>query len=236
MHPDKEGNEQKSEVTAARRSSGKSVYKLLLNVGVLVLVLIVGIGIGDGRLHLRSQPKGETGLPATLDYSTVNDVYNSLKTNYNGKLTASQITDGLKHGLAEATNDPYTEYFTAKEAKDFNNELNNSFSGIGAELGQDSDKNLLVIAPISGFPADKAGVKAQDIIATINGTSTTGMSVDEAVTKIRGPKGSSVKLRHRPRQIPDVIVHYHPRHHSATQRHHQNARRQHRLYADQLVL
>jgi carboxyl-terminal processing protease len=160
---------------------------------VAILIFGLGVNIGNGRISFG--PKNQaTGLPAQLDYTSVNDVYNALKANYNGKLTETQLEDGLKHGLAEATNDPYTEYFTPAEAKQFNNQLNNSFSGIGAELGQDADKNLVVISPIAGFPADKAGLKAQDIIVTINGTTTTGMSVDEAVSKIRGPKGTDVHL------------------------------------------
>jgi len=165
-------------------------YGGLLCVGVLIFIL--GLNVGNGRISFGSH--GQTGLPSQLDYTTVNQVYNALKQNYNGKLTASQLTDGLKHGLAEATNDPYTEYFTASEAKDFNNELNNSITGIGAELGQDSDKNLIIVSPIKDFPADKAGLKAQDIITTIDGQSTTGMSIDSAVNKIRGAKGSKVTL------------------------------------------
>ena len=124
----------------------------------------------------------------------MNDVYDSIREEYNGQLSEQQMLDGLKHGLAEATNDPYTEYFTKAEAKEFKSELNNSFSGVGAELGQDKDKNIVVIAPIAGFPADKAGLKAQDIIVSIDGQSTQGMSVDEAVSKVRGPAGSDVKL------------------------------------------
>jgi carboxyl-terminal processing protease len=133
-------------------------------------------------------------LPSQLDYSSVNAVYQALKSNYDGQLTETQLLNGLKHGLANATNDPYTEYFTAQEAKAFNSELNNSFSGIGAELSKDSDGNLEVIAPISGSPADKAGLKAKDIIASINGQSTTGISVDDAVNKIRGAAGTKVTL------------------------------------------
>lgn len=175
----------------------RAVGKLKLPV-VLVVVFLVGMALGNGWIgqHLPGAPKSANGnLPAKLDYSSVNTVYKSLKENYNGKLTEGQLIDGLKHGLAESTDDPYTEYFTAKEAKQFNDQLNEQFSGIGAELGQDSNGNLQVIAPIAGTPAAAAGLQAQDLIATINSTSTSGMSVDEAVSKIRGPAGSKVTLQ-----------------------------------------
>jgi carboxyl-terminal processing protease len=166
---------------------------------VLIIVFTVGFNFGNGRIYVtlpwnKAKPVA-TGLPDQLDYSTVNKVYKSLKDNYDGQLTEPQLLDGLKHGLAQATKDPYTEYFTAKEAKAFNSQLNNSFSGIGAQLGQDSDGNLEVIAPITGLPAAKAGLEAKDLIASINGTSTTGLSVDDAVNKIRGPKGTKVTLQ-----------------------------------------
>lgn len=162
---------------------------------VVVLVFVAGYGFGSGVISWHQHSGVSGNLPNKLDYSSVNEVYKSLKANYDGKLTETQLEDGLKHGLAASTNDPYTVYFTPKEAKDFNDELNNSFSGIGAQLGEDSDKNLEVIAPISGLPADKAGLKAGDLITNINGTSTSGMSVDDAVNRIRGPKGTKVTLQ-----------------------------------------
>lgn len=170
---------------------------------LLLAVFLLGFNIGTGRISVRlpweNKPIAK-GLPNRLDETTVNQVYQSLKENYDGQLNADKLVDGLKHGLATATGDPYTEYFTPAEAKSFNSELNNSFSGIGAELGQDKDGNLQVIAPISGTPAAQAGVQAQDLIAGINGASTSGMSIDEAIHKIRGPAGTKVKLqivRHR---------------------------------------
>ena len=176
-----------------RRVYSNRLAKVLSVSLLVVLIFSLGVNVGNGRISVG--PKSpQTGLPAQLNYSGVNEVYNALKANYNGKLTEQQLEDGLKHGLAQATNDPYTEYFTADEAKQFNSQLNNTFSGVGAELGQDSDKNLIVISPISGFPADKAGLKAQDIITSINGQSATNMSVDQAVNEIRGKAGTTVTL------------------------------------------
>ncbi|HWB38989.1 MAG TPA: S41 family peptidase [Candidatus Saccharimonadales bacterium] len=183
---------------AAQVSSSQRFSRGALILLILFGVFTLGMYVGEGRikLPLGFQPHSENNnLPATLDYATVNQVYMSLKANYDGKLTESQLIDGLKHGLAESTKDPYTVYFTAKEAKDFNDELNNSFSGIGAELGQDKDGNLEVISPLAGLPAEKAGLKPQDLITEINGKSTAGESVDDAVSKIRGQKGTKVKLQ-----------------------------------------
>jgi carboxyl-terminal processing protease len=160
----------------------------------LAIVFVVGIGVGDGRLAL-GKPASVTGLPEQLDYSSVNKVYQSIRENYNGKLTEQQLMNGLKHGLAEATNDPYTVYFTPKEAKNFDGELNGTFSGIGAQLGQDNQGTVQIIAPIAGTPAEKAGLKAKDLIVAINGKSTVGMSVDAAVNAIRGKVGTKVSLQ-----------------------------------------
>lgn len=172
----------------------RTFFKATGGVILVVAVFALGVNIGNGNIHLSKKSTSNGSLPARLNYDGVNDVYQALKQNYDGKLTQQQLEDGLKHGLATSTKDPYTVFFTAKEAKDFNDQLNNSFSGIGAQVGQDSDGNVEVIAPIDGLPAQKAGLKAKDLITSINGESTTGMSVDDAVSKIRGPKGTTVKL------------------------------------------
>jgi carboxyl-terminal processing protease len=173
----------------------RTLQRLGLGVGAVV---IFGLGMltGDGRLRLSGGNYGsETGLPRSLNYAGVNQIYDSLRQNYNGKLSESQILDGLKHGLAEATGDPYTEYFTAQEAKAFNGELEGiSLTGIGAQLDQDEQGHIVVMSPIDGSPAAAAGLKAKDVIVTINGQSTSGMSVNTAVTKIRGPKSSKVTI------------------------------------------
>jgi carboxyl-terminal processing protease len=163
----------------------------------IIIVFGLGVAVGDGRLRLTRGGgyKDMTGLPAGLDYSSVNRVYDTLRQNYNGTLTSAQLIDGLKHGLAAATKDPYTQYFTAQEANAFNGELQGiSLTGVGAELDSDADGNVVVMAPLNGSPAIQAGLQAKDVIVTINGASTSGMSLGDAVNKIRGPKGSKVTL------------------------------------------
>lgn len=166
---------------------------------VVVVVFAFGVIVGQGKVKLLPQLNQAkpvaNGLPADLDYSSVEDVYDKIRVGYDGQMTTDKLTDGLKEGLAQATGDPYTEYFSPKDAKAFNDQLNGTFSGIGAELGKDANNNIIVISPLAGYPAEKAGLKAQDIITSIDGVTTSGTSVDESVTKIRGKEGTKVSLK-----------------------------------------
>lgn len=162
------------------------------------LLFSLGWSAGSGRLqwslplgdHLQSQ---NTTLPSRLNYSSVQEVYDALRQNFDGELSEEALLNGLKNGLAGAANDPYTEYLPPDEAKAFNDDLNGTFSGIGAELGK-RDESIVIVAPISGFPAEKAGLRAQDIITEINGESSFGLTLSEAVQKIRGEVGTEVRL------------------------------------------
>lgn len=171
----------------------KFAGKILIVLLVIFGIFLLGVNVGSGRLYIGKLSR-QSGLPASLNYSSVNEEYQALRNNYYESLNESQVLDGIKHGLAQSTNDPYTVYFTPKEAQQFNNQLNQTFSGIGAELGQDGNGTLQVIAPIADSPAAKAGLQSKDLIISINGNSTNGISVDQAVQKIRGPAGTKVSL------------------------------------------
>lgn len=188
------GKDSVSKTAAARERAWKWGARIGVGLIAFVVVFAFGVEVGSGRINLAVQQSATGNLPDHLDYTSVNQVYQMLKTNYDGELNTNKLLDGMKAGLANATGDSHTEYFNTSEAKDFNNQLSGTFTGIGAELGKDAKGNLQVIAPIDGFPAAKAGLRAQDLIAEINGTKTAGMTVDAAVSAIRGPKGTEVTL------------------------------------------
>jgi len=176
----------------------RRVLKKLGFVAGAWLIFTAGVLFGNGTIRLvpASQYANRTGLPAKLDYSSLNEVYDALRQNYDGKLTTDDVLNGLKHGLAQAANDPYTEFFTPAEAKDFNGMLEGvNLTGIGVELDQDKDGNIVVMSPLDGSPASAAGVHAKDVIMAIDGQSTAGLTVNAAVGKIRGPKGTNVTLQ-----------------------------------------
>lgn len=174
------------------------VTKILAVIAVLIVVFGMGVGIGNGAITIGPdavfRKSVSKDLPANLDYSSVEQVYDVLKRDYAGQLKTEQLLEGLKQGLARATGDQYTEYLTAEQAKEFNEDLNGTFSGIGAELSKDQNQ-IVVVAPIAGYPAARAGLQPKDIIVEINGETAYDLTVTEAVNKIRGPAGSKVKLK-----------------------------------------
>lgn len=172
----------------------RKLFRSVGNVVILLLVFWIGLSVGNGNIGLHSSIGANKELPENLSYSSTEKVYDLLKQNFDGKLDVEKLQDGLKSGLTKATGDPYTEYFNAKDAKEFNEQLSGTFSGIGAQLGKDDKDNIVVMSPIAGYPAEKAGLRAKDAIINVDGRSTSGLSIDETVNMIRGKKGTTVTL------------------------------------------
>jgi len=98
-------------------------------------------------------------------------------------------------GMLGSLNDPYTRFLDPKQFKEMQIDTSGELMGVGIQLSLDKDsKELTVVSPIEGTPASEAGVQPKDVIVTIDGKSTKGMSTEDAVKLIRGPEGSEVTL------------------------------------------
>jgi carboxyl-terminal processing protease len=165
---------------------------------VILISVIIGVvgfvgGMRASDLIVAFGNSQNKNTPSQLNLSSVQDVYDKLREKYDGKLDVQKLIDGAKRGMVEATGDPYTVYFTNDEAKQFFGDLEGKFSGIGAELDK-RDGQLIIVATIDASPARKAGLLASDAIVKVNDEDATGWSVEKAVSKIRGDKGTTVKL------------------------------------------
>lgn len=141
------------------------------------------------EIFLGSNPKEE------IDFDLYWEVWDKIKSSYvdTNQLSDQELFYGSLRGLAEATDDPYTMFMDPEEAKEFNDDLAGTFEGIGAEIGIRKDMPT-VIAPLDGMPAQKAGLRAGDKIYAVNNEPTIGLSLNDIIKKIRGPKNTEVTL------------------------------------------
>lgn len=178
-------------------------YKKL--VLVIAIVLIAGCSFTLGvyasnkkivTFPLASASSGiESANKDNTDLDLFFSVWNTLKDksiHYNEVKDADRVYGAIQ-GMTASLGDPYTVFMTPKESKEFNESISGSFDGIGAELGK-KDGILTIIAPLKGSPAEIAGVISGDKIVSINGKSASDISIEEAVSQIRGKKGTPVKL------------------------------------------
>jgi len=169
---------------------------------VVVLAGFAGFWLGSHQFQIdfgqKPTVKIDRKTPADkqdIDFALFWDVWDRLEKNYLNKeeIDPAQMVFGAIKGMVASLDDPYTVFLKPQENKEVKEDLNGAFEGVGIQLGYKEDQ-LAVIAPLKGTPADKAGVKAGDLILKINEETATELSADEAAQKIRGPKGTKVKL------------------------------------------
>ena len=168
-------------------------FVTVLFIGVLALGYLVGTYQSNiiGAIGPLIGLKVYTG---TLDLESVQKTYQSLKANFDGELDDQKLIDGANKGLVEAAGDEYTVYLPKVEAQELDNSLTGSIGGgIGAEIGLRNDQPT-VIRVLEDNPAIEAGLMGGDVITKINDESSVGWTVDQAVGKIRGEPGTTVKI------------------------------------------
>jgi carboxyl-terminal processing protease len=160
----------------------------LITAMLLVIIIVISFGAGYilGHTAFSSSPEG-------LD--TIGQAWDIIFTEYidRSKLASSNLSHAAIEGMVESIDDPYTSFLEAEYYEIGMSSLEGEFDGIGAYVTI-QDEKLMIIAPIADSPADKAGIKAGDIILEIDGEPVIDMSLAEAIIKIRGPKGTSVRL------------------------------------------
>ncbi|NQY74072.1 MAG: PDZ domain-containing protein, partial [Candidatus Margulisbacteria bacterium] len=154
------------------------------------------LGLGIGIFFIAVLPFSGLGAKSDpqTDMNLVILVRDKLRLNYVKKnVDEQELVYGAIRGMLESLDDPYTRFMPPKNFKEMKVRMDGQFYGVGIHIGM-RKKMLTVISPIDGTPAHDAGLKPQDMIITINGESAEGISLVEAVSKIRGPKGSTVVL------------------------------------------
>jgi carboxyl-terminal processing protease len=180
-------------------------FKALLITSLGALIFVGGFAAGrvptalgqagdEGRvLGIGDIPSAFSGKD--VDFKMFWDIWDLVKSDYvDQPVSDRDLFYGALEGMLYGLKDPYSTFFNPDSAAEFNQELEGTFFGIGAEIGLDKDGNIVVIAPLPETPAADAGVRAEDRILMIDGKDTAGMTVNEAVSLIRGEKGTPVKI------------------------------------------
>lgn len=170
---------------------------VLVGIIAIAVSFVVGLSVGDsGRSTAAvSDSTREQSVINPQDFEPFWRAWQVLEEKYVSAASTTQQEKiwGAISGLAASYKDPYTIFFPPAEDKMFKEDISGDFEGVGMEIGI-KNKQLQVVAPIKGSPADRAGVKVGDYILEIDGKSTIDMSTDQAVKLIRGPKSTTVKI------------------------------------------
>lgn len=166
--------------------------------------MLIGFYFGTNRVNVswknytpivgvesKEAPSGQK-----LDMKLFYEVFDRVNLDYydKTKLDSNKLLLGAINGMLASLEDPYTSYFPPKRNTEFKTQLAGEFSGIGAELSINSENQIVVVAPLDDSPAQKAGIRAGDIVLKVDGNETIGWTVAQAVEKIRGQKGTPVEI------------------------------------------
>lgn len=194
--------------TTAKESNNptRSIYdapskpekKVNLTTTVIVAAVTMAIGVIIGINFDKISNNINTALgnraATSISFDELNDVYGELSSSFDGSLDRKKVIEEAKRGLVNAAGDKYTYYMNAKEAEEFDKELEgNVGAGIGVEIGE-RDGLVKVLRTTPDNPARKAGVLAGDIIYKADGEDISGLGVEDVAKKLRGEAGTKVKL------------------------------------------
>ena len=199
----------------SENKSNNSKVKVLKYI-VLIAVLgatYLGVFYLGNMVATKGVIMGTVPEKAIDDLSQVGDVSkyynlfnlrNMLFSTYDGEIDDEKLLEGAMKGMADAIGDPYTVYMNQDEFVTFIESSKGSFYGIGAQLGI-RDNNVTIIAPVEGSPAEKAGLKAGDIILKVDDYEVNELNTEAVVSRVRGEEGVPVTLTIKREGVEDPL-------------------------------
>src|SRR3989344_5918526 len=184
---------------SVNNSAPHKLYKKFLAGLALILVFYGGWQLGNSGKEVKVGnftilESHRENAPQSADWNILWRAIDLINEKYvNRPADIRKILEGAVQGAVSSLGDPYSVFLPPQEAEDFANELHGNLEGIGAEIGIKHER-LTVITPLDESPAIRAGVRGGDYIFKVDGEDTTGLTVEQAVSKIRGPAGSKVTL------------------------------------------
>jgi carboxyl-terminal processing protease len=208
------------EAPARRSSVGRSIKYAAL----FALAALLGTSLFIGGYLAAGSSSGTSSCSAPSEaFEAFCEAYDKLHAEYVDELDDDQLVEGALEGLFQyGVADPYSGYMSADEYQQSLGDLQGTFTGVGAELAVENTENpddleacttlsetcvLVVVAPIEGSPAEAAGLQSGDVILAVDGESVLGSTIDEQVSRVRGPAGTDVTLTiDRDGEVSDLTI------------------------------
>jgi len=170
----------------------KHQFKLSEVIVLILITTVIGFILGLSVFKIIDNDVLE--IKESNELTRFIDNYNYVVNNYYGELDKDELISNAISGMLESIDDPYTTFIDDNDSNVFNTTLEGSFEGIGVEIVNDSNNNIVVYSVIDSSPAARAGIQSMDIIKSIDGLSLEGMSTSEFVSLIKKSNSSVFKL------------------------------------------
>lgn len=157
--------------------------------GALAMLLVAGLvscglKVNNGNSDITSKTEDK-----------ISELQNLIEKHYMGDVKEKNLEDGVYKGYINGLNDPYSVYYNKKETKELYESTGGEYSGIGAVMSQNTETGVITLVQIyKDSPAEKAGLKANDILYKVEGKEVTGKDLSKVVSKVKGEKGTTVEL------------------------------------------
>lgn len=170
------------------RKSDFKVYELIIFAVLLVVATIFSTVLIMHGSGYKNSPNIIKNSSDSDDLEEFEEVYSLINSDYYKKVDKRELIDGAIDGMLKALGDPHTSYFNTSETENFNELMNGSYEGIGAEISINNNGDIIVFSVFKNSPASEVGLKFNDIILEVNDTSVKGMTTTKAVSLIKDPK------------------------------------------------
>ncbi|HEY7735720.1 MAG TPA: S41 family peptidase [Candidatus Limnocylindrales bacterium] len=182
----------------------------VVGIALAIVVVLGGAGLFMAGYTFGERQAETPGTPAGQEqaFQPFWDAYHAVVERYaGGEVDQQKLVEGAIRGMIEALGDPYSSYLTSEEYRESLQGISGQFEGIGVQIATQDEAGkrvectslgascqLVVVEPLDGSPALKAGMRPGDVIVGVDGSSVAGLSVDEVQRRIRGDKGTEVRL------------------------------------------
>ena len=171
-----------------------TIAQIIIFVLIIISITIVVTIFFNTIINNKNTSKTTNIVPSDISLEDFKEVYDIINDDYYKKVDKNKLIEGAINGMLKTLDDPHTMYMSQSETESFNEIMNGSYEGIGAEIALDSNNNVIIYSVFKNSPAYEAGLKYNDIILKVNGKTTEKLSTTEVVKLIKDENYKTISI------------------------------------------